>query len=59
MPQSFDPRDARNPGPARVLGPYETAYDVRRGYGEPAETRERPVRHDETETWRGRGRDER
>jgi hypothetical protein len=59
MPQSFDPRDARNPGRARVLGPYETAYDVRRGYGEAVDARERAVRYDEMETWRGRSRDER
>ncbi len=59
MPQPFDSRDARTPGRDRVLGPYETAYDVRRGYGEPAEAPARAVRHDETEMWRGRGRDER
>ena len=59
MPRAFDPRDVRATGRARVLGPYETAYDVRRGYGDPAEPRERVVRHDEAETWRGRARDER
>jgi hypothetical protein len=61
MPQSFDPRDARDPRSrsARSLGPYEMAYDTRRGYTEANGSAERPTRHDEDEVWRGRGRDER
>lgn len=61
MPQSFDPRDARatRAHSARHLGPYETAYDVRRGYTEADGRAERHVRHDEDEVWRGLGRDER
>ncbi len=61
MPQSFDPRDARAPRShaARNLGPYETAYDTRRGYTEAEGLAERPVRYDADEVWRGRGRDER
>ena len=62
MPQMYDSRGGRSPSrsPAgRVLGPYEAAYDVRRGYTEAPETPGRHVRHDEDEVWRGRGRDER
>ena len=61
MPQSFDPRDARatRSHSARSLGPYEMAYDVRRGYTEADGPAERRMRHDEDEVWRGRGRDER
>lgn len=63
MPQMFDPRDGRAPGArahtARALGPYETAYDTRRGYTERAEPAERPARHDADEVWHGRARDER
>ncbi len=61
MPQSFDPRDARatRSHSARSLGPYETAYDTRRGYTEADGLGERRARHDEDEVWRGPGRDER
>lgn len=61
MPQMFDPRGERTASrsPARALGPYESAYDVRRGYTEPPAPAGRHVRHDEDEVWRGRGRDER
>ncbi len=59
MPQSFDPRDARAPRShsARNLGPYETAYDVRRGYDEPgADTPAAPRPAQET-AWMGRRRE--
>ncbi len=61
MPQSFDPRDARIPRSrsARSLGPYETAYDVRRGYTEADHASATPMRQEGEEVWRGRGRDER
>jgi hypothetical protein len=63
MPHRSDSRDARTPGArshsAHVLGPYETAYDVRRGYTEPDRAPTSHVRHDADEVWRGRGRDER
>jgi hypothetical protein len=61
MPQSYDPRDGRTAPRSHSarLGPYETAYDTRRGYTETDGPAERPMRHDEDEVWRGRGRDER
>ncbi len=35
-PHTDAPRGARAPVRARALGPYETTYDVRRGYDDPA-----------------------
>jgi hypothetical protein len=61
MPQTFDARGERTASrsPARALGPYESAYDVRRGYTDPPPPAAHHIRHDEDEVWRGRGRDER
>jgi hypothetical protein len=61
MPQPFDARDTGDPRShsARLLGPYEIAYDTRRGYTEADGPVERLVSHREDEVWRGRGRDER
>lgn len=44
--------------PARVLGPYETAYDVRRGYDEAGVPELRAVRRADPEAvWMGRRRE--
>ena len=60
MPEHLDPRRASAANArSRTLGPYEAAYDTRRGYTEPPRPAEAHVRHDDDEVWRGRGRDER
>jgi hypothetical protein len=44
--------------PARVLGPYETAYDVRRGYDEVGVPELRSLRRADPEAvWMGRRRE--
>ena len=58
MHEPLDPRPSHARDEPRALGPYETAYDTRRGY-DAVEPRGRHVRHDADEVWRGRGRDER
>jgi hypothetical protein len=59
MYDATDPRTPRAPHDrARTLGPYEAAYDTRRGY-DAVERPARHVRHDADEVWRGRGREER
>jgi hypothetical protein len=51
------PRDGAG-ADARVLGPYETAYDVRRGYDEAGAPELRAVRRADPEAvWMGRRRE--
>jgi len=47
-PHTDAPRGARASVRARALGPYETAYDVRRGYDEPVAVPPAAVGHEAT-----------
>jgi hypothetical protein len=52
------PEPLRADARARALGPYETAYDVRRGYDDVALPELRPARRADPEAvWMGRRRE--